>query len=182
MFLTLLAPQSTPTPASTKAWIRVSSVWKEATPFVRVAGTWKQATPFIRVSGVWKTQLDKTPAAIDWSTVTFNSTDEECIVVGRQFTGIDQQISVQIQPGTGTNPTLHYQKTSTSLNGNTVTAFPTSPWVDVTANTTITIDAGEWLNFACSDSFQATSSRTATIVNVSDGNATLDTFNYRSEL
>ena len=34
--------------------IKVSGVWKTATPYIRISGVWKQATPYIKISGVWK--------------------------------------------------------------------------------------------------------------------------------
>jgi hypothetical protein len=51
--LTLLRPSGA-APVATKAWIKVSGVWKEATPYIKVAGTWKVATPKTKVSGTWK--------------------------------------------------------------------------------------------------------------------------------
>lgn len=38
----------------TLIWIKVSGIWKQATPYIKIAGTWKQATTFIKVSGTWK--------------------------------------------------------------------------------------------------------------------------------
>ena len=34
--------------------VKVSGVWKTATPFVKVSGVWKAVTPFYNVSGTWK--------------------------------------------------------------------------------------------------------------------------------
>jgi len=43
------------TPAPTKILsVKVSGVWKTATPFVKVAGVWKSITPFYKVGGIWK--------------------------------------------------------------------------------------------------------------------------------
>jgi hypothetical protein len=53
MFLTILKGPSAPT-ANTKAFIKVSGVWKEATVHTKVSGTWKVATPRIKISGVWR--------------------------------------------------------------------------------------------------------------------------------
>jgi hypothetical protein len=51
MFLTLLQSN---TPVTTKAWIKVSGVWKIAIVYIKVGGVWKIATPNIKVAGVWK--------------------------------------------------------------------------------------------------------------------------------
>jgi hypothetical protein len=40
--------------SGTIVWIKVSGVWKQATPFIKVSGVWKQSTPYIKVSGTWK--------------------------------------------------------------------------------------------------------------------------------
>jgi len=40
--------------AITKIWIKISGVWKEATPHIKIAGVWKLATPYIKVLGNWK--------------------------------------------------------------------------------------------------------------------------------
>jgi hypothetical protein len=53
MFLTLLAPQNTPTPLGNTFWINVSGTWVQATPYVKVSGVWKQATPKINLGGIW---------------------------------------------------------------------------------------------------------------------------------
>lgn len=39
---------------NTLVWIKVSGVWKLATPYIKVAGVWKQATPYVKVSGTWR--------------------------------------------------------------------------------------------------------------------------------
>jgi hypothetical protein len=53
MFLTLLKGPAAPT-TDTKAFIKVSGVWKEAIVHTKVSGTWKVATPKIKISGAWK--------------------------------------------------------------------------------------------------------------------------------
>ena len=35
-------------------WIKISGIWKQATPYVKIAGVWKLATPYIKIGGVWK--------------------------------------------------------------------------------------------------------------------------------
>ena len=52
MLLTLL--QNNATPLTTKVWINVSSVWKEATPYIKVTGVWKVSTANIKIAGVWR--------------------------------------------------------------------------------------------------------------------------------
>jgi hypothetical protein len=42
------------TPLTTKTWIKVAGVWKEAITWIKVSGVWKQTTPYIKVGGVWK--------------------------------------------------------------------------------------------------------------------------------
>ena len=43
-----------PLSVNAKFWIKISGIWKQATPFIKIGGTWKQATPFIKVGGTWK--------------------------------------------------------------------------------------------------------------------------------
>jgi hypothetical protein len=43
-----------PPVASSKFWIKVAGVWKEAIVHIKVAGVWKTATVHIKVAGVWK--------------------------------------------------------------------------------------------------------------------------------
>lgn len=40
--------------SGTVVWIKISGVWKQATPWIKVSGLWKQATAFIKESGTWK--------------------------------------------------------------------------------------------------------------------------------
>jgi hypothetical protein len=42
------------TPLTTKTWIKVAGVWKEATTYIKVSGVWKQATPYVKIGGNWK--------------------------------------------------------------------------------------------------------------------------------
>ncbi len=54
MLLTLLSNQGAAPPAVKSFWVKISGVWKQATPYVKISGIWKQATPYIKISGIWK--------------------------------------------------------------------------------------------------------------------------------
>jgi hypothetical protein len=55
MLLTLLQSQGAPpSPSGVTVWLKVGSVWKQATMYIKVAGTWKTATTFTKISGTWK--------------------------------------------------------------------------------------------------------------------------------
>jgi len=44
-----------PPPINSKLWIKVSGVWKEATPWIKVSGVWTQVTRvWFKDLGVWK--------------------------------------------------------------------------------------------------------------------------------
>ena len=118
---------------------------------------------------------DVTPNAVNWADVVYDFGLGTCGVESKQITGISSSISIEIQPGTGTEPVLYYQITSSQVTG-TTTGTPSSPWVAVTSNTTVSINNNQWLSFVCNNTGDT---RTATIINTSDGNATLDTFNYK---
>jgi len=48
----LINPPASGTPS--QLHIKISGVWKVATPYIKISGVWKQATPFIKISGTWK--------------------------------------------------------------------------------------------------------------------------------
>jgi len=119
---------------------------------------------------------DVTPCSVNWTTTTFNSFLAEANIVSQQITCINTTITLQIQPGSGSDPTLYYKITSTQQTGN-VTGSPDGTWTAVTSNTNISVSNNEWISFVANGTpFSGT--RTATIVNVSDSSTTLDTFNY----
>lgn len=118
---------------------------------------------------------DVTPNAVNWADVVYDLGPNACGVESKQITGISSSISIEIQPGAGASPVLYYQITSSQVTG-TTTGTPSSPWTAVTSNTTVSINNNEWLSFVCNNTG---TTRVATIVNTSNGNATLDTFNYQ---
>lgn len=118
---------------------------------------------------------DNTPNAINWGDINWDSTAGQGTIDSKQITGITSGIYLQIQPGTGSAPTLYYQVSASQITGTQNNSPPSSPWVSVTSNTTVIVSGNQWLSFTC---YLDGGGRTATVVNQSDGNATLDTFSY----
>jgi len=118
---------------------------------------------------------DVIPNAVNWADLVYDNDANTCAVESKQITGISSSINIEIQPGAGSFPVLYYQISSSQVTG-TTTGSPSSPWVSVASNTTISINNNQWLSFVCNNTG---SNRTATIVNTSNGNTTLDTFNYQ---
>ena len=134
------------------------------------------ARPFIiHPSSPAASGSDFIPNAVSWADVVYDLGPNTCPVESKQITGISSSINIEIQPGAGSFPVLYYQISASQVTG-TTTGSPSSPWVSVTSNTTVSASNNQWLSFVCNNTG---TTRTATIVNVSNGNTTLDTFNYQ---
>jgi hypothetical protein len=132
--------------------------------------------PFIRPLNIHPSvQSGDTPNSVDWSDITFDDFSSKGLITSQQITGIAGSINIEIQPGTGSAPTLYYQISASQVTGE-VSGSPSSPWISVTSNTTVAVSNNEWLSFVCYGF--GFGSRNATIVNKSDGDTTLDTFTY----
>lgn len=121
---------------------------------------------------------DNTPNAVNWSNIVWDGALMQGDIASQQITGISNSINLQIQPGTGSDPILYYQIGSSNLSGSHILNPPSSPWIAVTSNTTVTVNNNQWLSFLCHG--VNIGIRTATIVNTSDSNQTLDTFTYEA--
>lgn len=124
---------------------------------------------------------DVTPCSVNWTTTTYSGVNDEANIVSQQITCINTTITLQIQPGSGTIPTLYYKITSTQQTGN-VSGTPDGTWTAVTSNTNISVSNNQWLSFVSYTNPSNNGSRTATVVNVTDSNTTLDTFTYDSTI
>jgi hypothetical protein len=124
---------------------------------------------------------DVTPCSVNWTTTTYSGVNDEANIVSQQITCINTPITLQIQPGSGSIPTLYYKITSTQQTGN-VTGTPDGTWTAVTANTNISVSNNQWLSFVAFTNPSNNGTRTATIVNISDSSTTLDTFSYVSTI
>lgn len=134
--------------------------------------------PYIRPYNIY-CGVDNTPNQLIWADITWDAGafPQQGGITSQQITGITSGIYIQIQPGTGNTPTLYYQISANQITG-TIASQPVSPWTSATSNTTVIVSGNQWLSFTChSDSFQEIQ-RTATIINLSDGNKTLDSFFY----
>jgi hypothetical protein len=124
---------------------------------------------------------DVTPCSVNWTTTTYSGVNDEANIVSQQITCINTTITLQIQPGSGSIPTLYYKITSTQQTGN-VSGTPDGTWTPVGSNTNILVSNNQWLSFVAYTNPSNNGSRTATIVNVTDSNTTLDTFTYDSTI
>lgn len=135
--------------------------------------------PYIRPFNIYPSTAgggaDNTPNAVNWSDIQWEPVLPEGTITSKQITGISSSINIQIQPGNGFGATLYYQIGSSDLTDFHYLDPPSSPWISVTSNTTISVNNNQWLSFLCHG---ANGEGTATIVNISDSNQTLDTFNY----
>jgi len=120
--------------------------------------------------------VDNTPDPLNWDNITWNTITGD--IQSKQITGITSGIYIQIQPGTGSDPTLYYRIDNSQITGTQNNNPPSSPWASITSDTTVIVSGNQWLSFTCHSSF-GNNTRTAKIINKSDGNNTeLDMFNY----
>ena len=124
---------------------------------------------------------DVTPCSVNWTTTTYSGVNDEANIVSQQITCINTTITLQIQPGSGSIPTLYYKITSTQQTGN-VSSAPDGTWTSVTSNTNISASNNQWLSFIAFTNPSNNGTRTATIVNITDSSTTLDTFDYVSTI
>jgi hypothetical protein len=137
--------------------------------------------PFIRPYNIFPSQAggggtDNTPNTVNWTDFSYDDGSSQGGIVSQQITGITSGIYVRIQPGTGSSPELYYQIGSSNLAG-TRSGAPSSPWSLLSSNTDVIVSGNQWLSFTCFGA--GFSSRNGTVLNLSDGNATLDTFTYQ---
>jgi hypothetical protein len=118
---------------------------------------------------------DTTPNAVNWANVGQIVNNRTFTYSAQQITGINTAITLQITCSTSFNR-LVYKVQSTS----TVPASDSAPTVNgytnIADNGTLTVSNNQWLVF-CARSLPGSSpSATVTVINTSNGNATLDTF------
>jgi hypothetical protein len=138
--------------------------------------------PFIRPRNIHPSSAggggaDNTPNTVNWENITWDGTSLVGTIQSKQITGITSGIYLQIQPGTGSDPDLYYQISASQVTGSQTNQPPSSPWTLVSSNTNVIVSGNQWLSFTCHDT-AGFGNRTATVINQSDGNATLDTFAY----
>lgn len=117
---------------------------------------------------------DVTPNAVNWANVGYNVLFGEFVYSERRILGINTTITLRVTyTGTGL-----YRLVATN-SGTVVFADGTSPDDPVTlgmtptaSNATFTVSNGQYVTFGSTSQ----SNFTVTVVNTSDGNATLDTF------
>ena len=116
--------------------------------------------------------VDNTPAAVNWTNITINSTR----FATQQITSISSSITVQVtasgSPGTrlwfkiDTTVPSYTTSTPTIYGFTNVAAFPVN----------ITVNNNEYLSFGMNAGTNRGSSSTMTVTNTSDSNTVLDTF------
>ncbi len=116
----------------------------------------------------------------NWGNIYHDLGTDEQNIVSQQFLGINTTISIQLDIGAGTQPTLYYKITTTDQSSLLPIGAPDGTWVSVTADTTISMENNKWLSFRCYDSTSSGGTRTFSVVNVSDSNTTLDTITYEA--
>jgi len=120
---------------------------------------------------------DVTPNAVNWGNVGYNATFGEYIYTQRQVSGINQTITLRL---TFTGGGMYYMAGPTDgvgIGGGDMST-PDDPIAlgmnGIATNGTFTVQNNWYVAFGNSGD---TSNFTVTVVNTSNGNATLDTFN-----
>lgn len=122
--------------------------------------------------------LDVSPDPVEFSNVSFDDAEGEANATSVQVQGITSFVNLEIRPGPGSGATLYYNIDST-LPVVPVGGPPSVEWTAVNANTTVSVADGEYLSFTCYDA-SPPNSRTAVILNLSDGMSVFGTFTYGS--
>jgi hypothetical protein len=109
--------------------------------------------PFIRPMNIHPSAagggIDNTPNAINWGNITWDNTTLTGTIDSKQITGITSGIYLQIQPGTGSSPTLYYRVSDSQVTGSQTSNPPVSPWISIASNTNVIVSGNQWLSFTC---------------------------------
>jgi hypothetical protein len=128
------------------------------------------------------TPVDVTPNAVNWSD---NITTTSAIVDtnGQQITGISGTITLKLNVDTNNLNALYYGINSTNSTPSSWTSItPTYPFGGGDTST-FTVSNNDWLFFQYSfDYYNFCVLTTVSVINVSDANAVLDTFQVRLNL
>lgn len=123
---------------------------------------------------------DVVPNALNWSDINYLSSIELWGFTQRQITGISQTITLRISLS-NTSQTIYYHKGASGFQGQdfeTDFSDAASPsgqgMTQIGHNGTFTVSNNDYVCFAS----ESGASFTVTVVNVSNSNSTLDTFNY----
>jgi len=126
------------------------------------------------------TPVDVTPNAVDWPSSPPNYSTPTVVTIGQQITGIANSITLKLNFD---NPVMYY----ISYGTNTSNTEPSS-WTTLHSGgnfsgdtTTFTVSNNDWLFFYMFMDYNLPycSPVTISVINVSDGNAVLDTFTYK---
>lgn len=124
------------------------------------------------------TPVDVTPNAVDWAdktqtTVTWNTTN------GQQITGISGTITLKLNVDTNNLYGVEYGTNSTDSEPSSWTYIPFSSG-DSGDTATFTVSNNDWLFFRYTHQTSTLCVlSTVSVINVSDGNTVLDTFQTR---
>jgi len=124
---------------------------------------------------------DYTPAAVNWSNITYEYSNSLSRGTRQQITGITCNITLRVTFAT-TQMKLYYAVSSSSgLTFNPISGPPYSGYTQIATNGTFSVANNDYVYFVMDDVDNVEDSITVTVVNTSDGNATLDTFTMTGE-
>lgn len=134
------------------------------------------ATGLGNMGGV--TPVDVTPNAVDWSDFTTSSPAQND-TIGQQITGIASTITLKVNSVDGKLSGWHYGINSTNSTPSSWTYIPFASGGSGDT-VTFTVANNDWLFFRLDVDYSVTCVYyTASIINVSDNNTVLDTFQAR---
>jgi len=121
---------------------------------------------------------DVTPNSVDWSNIEWDDLNLEGTVTSQQISGITSSITIKITRGSGAAD-LYYRVGNSNLTGTIFDAPFFVGYTLISNNGTFSVSNNQWVTFACYGEVNSFTT-TVTVLNNSDGDATLDTFTIRS--
>jgi hypothetical protein len=131
----------------------------------------------------YESPFDVTPNAVNWDDISWFTASLYGTISSKQITGIKNSIQLNLTEPVTTpdDVTLWYRVTDTEITGTQTDAPPTSPWIQIASGsgTTFTVKNNQWVSFTCYGANKL-SPASVNVVNVSDGNAVIDSFNIEA--
>jgi hypothetical protein len=122
------------------------------------------------------TPVDVTPNAVNWSD-NITPTVTNIITNGQQITGISGTITLKLNVNTSNLTNISYGINSTNSTPSSFTSITSGYPFGPGDTSTFTVSNNDWLFFGCQfDYFYFCVLTTVSVINVSDGNTVLDTF------
>ena len=118
----------------------------------------------------------------NWGTVGYNDISSQWQYSQQQIQGIDTTITLQTNiSGLIQNGTLWYAVSNTTIGISNVSPPGDAGFTQIANGGTFTVSNNQWVAFGGDYIAQGPSTQTVTVVNQSDGGATLDTFSLRMD-